>query len=121
MLETVVRPMFMKIIEWYIGTQSNFSIAFGKSGKFMKEHLTKIQYDKILATYSDSQLENNWQALFLMTDLFGEFANEIADKLNFNYNMKEERNVKNYLKDKFNEKSTAANKVLPKAGLNDFD
>src|SRR4030095_10560379 len=33
MLETVVRPMFMKIVEWYIGTETNFSVAFGKGGK----------------------------------------------------------------------------------------
>lgn len=104
MLETVVRPMFMKIIEWHIGTQSSFSIAFGKSGKFMKTYLPKIQYDRILATYSDQQLENNWQALFLITDLFGEFAHTVADKLNFNYNIKEEQNVKNYLKNIYDQK-----------------
>jgi len=28
MLETVVRPMYMKIIEWYIGTETNFSVSF---------------------------------------------------------------------------------------------
>ena len=98
MLETVVRPMFMKMIEWYIGIQTGFSIAFGKSGKFMKQNLSKKQYNKILATYSDQQLENNWVSLFLMTELFGAYANIVADKLNFNYNTKEEKNVKNYLK-----------------------
>ena len=39
MQETVVRPMFMKIIEWYIGIETNFSVSFGKAGKFMKTHL----------------------------------------------------------------------------------
>jgi hypothetical protein len=35
MLETAVRPMFMKMIEWFIGTKTNFSISFGKGGKFI--------------------------------------------------------------------------------------
>jgi aminoglycoside 6-adenylyltransferase len=102
MLERVVRPMFMKTIEWYIGVQTDFSTAFGKSGKFMKQHLPKEIYDKILSTYADQQIENNWTALFLMTDLFGQFANKISDTLNFNYNITEEQNVKRYLKTMYN-------------------
>lgn len=103
MLETVVRPMFMKNIEWYIGTQTDFSISFGKGGKFMKQNLSKTQYDKVLATYSDYQLGNNWASLFLMTELFGAFAIAIADKLEFNYNLEEEKNVKSYLEAMYNE------------------
>ncbi len=33
MLEYPVRAMFMKMIEWHIGTQTNFLVSFGKSGK----------------------------------------------------------------------------------------
>jgi aminoglycoside 6-adenylyltransferase len=98
MLETTVRPMFMKIIEWFIGTKTHFSVSFGKGGKYMKRNLSSIQYDKILATYSDQQLENNWKSLFLMTALFGEFAATIADRLHFQYNLDEQQNVMTYLK-----------------------
>jgi aminoglycoside 6-adenylyltransferase len=103
MLETVVRPMFMKIIEWFIGTETDFSISFGKGGKFMKQNLSGTQYDKILATYSDQQLENNWKSLFLMTELFGELASAVANKLNFQYNSNEEHNVMTYLKTSYQE------------------
>jgi aminoglycoside 6-adenylyltransferase len=98
MLETTVRPMFMKIIEWFIGTETNFSISFGKGGKFMKQYLSGKQYDNILATYSDQHLENNWKSLLLMAELFGEFAATIADRLNFQYNLNEQQNVMTYLK-----------------------
>ncbi len=101
MLETVVRPMFMKLIEWFIGIETNFSVSFGKCGKFMKQHLSSKQYDKILATYSDQQVENNWKSLFIMTELFGEFAITVAAKLNFQYNSNEEENVMTYLKDSY--------------------
>lgn len=102
MLETIIRPMFMKIIEWFIGTETNFSISFGKGGKFMKQNLSSTQYDKILATYSDQELENNWKSLFLMTELFGELAATVANKLNFQYNSNEEHNVMTYLKTSYN-------------------
>ena len=98
MLETVVRPMFMKIIEWKIGSENNFSVSFGKAGKFINKYLTKYDYEKILKTYSDYEIENNWQSLFCMTEIFGQFAIELSEKLNFNYNIIEQRNTIDYLK-----------------------
>ena len=96
-LETVVRPMFMKIVEWYIGTETNFSVAFGKGGKFMHRYLPDKIYNKILSTYSDHQPEDNWQSLFAMTELFGQLATIVADNSGFQYNSREEENVKRYL------------------------
>ncbi|MDP4285656.1 MAG: aminoglycoside 6-adenylyltransferase [Bacteroidota bacterium] len=106
MLETVVRPKFMKMIEWYIGTKTNFSVSFGKSGRFMNQYLSKKQYHKILSTYSDQKIEHNWNALFIMTALFSQFANDVANRLNFEYNYDEERNVSLYLKKSY-KKQTA--------------
>ena len=96
-LETVVRPMFMKIIEWFIGTETNFSVAFGKGGKYMKNYLPAALYEKILSTYSNHEPENNWKALFTMTELFGQLASLVAEKLDFKYNVDEEKNVKEWL------------------------
>ena len=104
MQETVVRPMFMKMIEWYIGTETNFSVSFGKAGKFMKKHLPGTLNEKILSTYSDHQTENNWKSLFAMTELFGQLAVIVADKLKFRYNTEEEKNVKYYLRQAYEER-----------------
>jgi len=104
MQETVVRPMFMKMIEWYIGTETNFLVSFGKAGKFMKKYLPGPLYDKILSTYPDHQPENNWKSLFAMTELFGELALIVADKSKFRYNPEEEKNVKSYLRQLYTER-----------------
>jgi len=98
MLETVVRPMFMKIVEWYIGVNTNFLVSFGKGGKFMSKHLPGELYSKILLTYSDHQAENNWQSLVGMADLFGQLAKAVAGKLKFGYDLEEEQNAISYLK-----------------------
>lgn len=99
MLETVVRPMFMKMIEWHIGTETKFSVSFGKCGKFMKNYVSDETYENVLKTYSDHQIENNWNALFLMTKLFGEFAVSVANNISFSYNLNEAENVSAYLKE----------------------
>lgn len=98
MLEGPVRSMFMKIIEWNIGIQTNFNTSVGQSGRNMKKYISNKLYDKILSTYPDSNIKNIWSSLFLMTDLFDEYAKEIAKKMEFTYNESEASNVREHLK-----------------------
>jgi aminoglycoside 6-adenylyltransferase len=97
-METAVRPMFMKMIEWKIGTENNFTVGVGKAGKFIQQYLPSSDYKKILLTYSDHQVLNNWESLFIMTELFGSFAKTVAGKLNFLHNTDEEKNAAGYIK-----------------------
>lgn len=98
MLETIVRPMFMNVIAWYIGAETDFSVSVGKAGKFIKNFLSPDLYERILKTYVDEVLENNWKALFLMMDIFGELARSVSGKLSFKYLIEEEENVIAYSK-----------------------
>jgi len=97
MLEVPVREMFLKMIEWYIGTETGFSVSFGKSGKNMKSYLSPSLYNKILSTYPDADARNIWKSLFIMTDIFRDLANKISGNLGFTYNSKEDYNVTEYL------------------------
>jgi len=106
MLETVVRPMFMYIITWYIGAKTNFSVSVGKGGKFMKDFLLPDLHNRILQTYSDHDSENNWSALLLMTNIFGELASAVAASLGYNYAIAEEKNVTAYLEQLYREQKS---------------
>jgi len=97
MLEIPVRNMFFKMIEWHVGIENNFSVSFGKSGKYMKNYISPKLYKKILFTYPDHKRENIWNSFFLMAELFSEFANKVSQSLRFSYNKIEEDNVKEYL------------------------
>jgi len=97
-LENVVRLMFLKMIEWYIGAQTEFKVSLGKSGRNVKQHVSPELYQKILSTYEDSDINNTWLSLFTMTSTFSELANEVACGLGFRYNMVEEENVTGYLR-----------------------
>jgi len=104
MLETVVRPMFMNVVAWYIGVETDFSVSAGKAGRFMKGLLPAGLYDDILRTYSDHIIENNWKALFLMMDIFGKLSRCVSGKLKFKYVASEEENVIAYLDQLYKEK-----------------
>lgn len=103
MLETVVRPMFMKVIEWKIGIENDFDISFGKAGKILKTHVPGDFYEKILFTYANFEIEENWKALFLMTNLFEKTSNFVAGELGFCINKIEERNTMEYLRERHEE------------------
>lgn len=97
MMDGPVREMLLKTIEWYVGTETAFSMPFGKAGRHMKDHLSPELYERILLTYANANQEGNWNALFRMTDLFGEFAVAVAARLGLHYNVDEEKNVSGFL------------------------
>jgi aminoglycoside 6-adenylyltransferase len=98
-LETVVRPMLMKVLKWKVGIENNFGVSFGKSGKFLKSYLSDNLYKKLLLTYSNFETEENWKALYLMTEIFQETSDSIAEEFGFIVNKKEQQNTIAYLKE----------------------
>jgi len=112
MFEIVVRPMIMKIIEWKIGADNRFSVSFGKSGRFMKDYVSADYYKRVLQTYSDSDIENNCRALFNATELFKQTSNEVAAKLNFQIDKKEQENTMRFLQQLYNGKNATDENVL---------
>jgi aminoglycoside 6-adenylyltransferase len=96
--------MFMRMIAWHIGTETGFSVSFGKEGRFMKNHLDAEDYKRILETYPDYKTENIWMALFQLTGLFSRFAGQVSDKLHFELNCPESENVFKYLRQQYAER-----------------
>ena len=98
MLEMYVRPMFMQMIQWYIGFENQFSVPFGKAGRHMKNYISPDLYNQILTTYPDAQEETIWNSLFIMSGIFKKLAAIVVTKSAFLYNYEEEENVLSYLK-----------------------
>ncbi len=97
MMDGPVRKMFMQMLEWHIGVKTDFSVSFGKDGKFIQQHVSPGLYKKILSTYPDFEIDHIWDSLFMMTSLFLELSNEVQRHLNFQASDKEFVNVISYL------------------------
>lgn len=97
MMESFVRPMFMKLVEWKAGIENDFGMSLGKSGKFAVKYLPEEMYFDVLKTYSDADRENNWAALIRMMSMFKELQKEISEKLGFNTNTTEADNTFEYI------------------------
>lgn len=99
--ETIIRPMFMRVIDWYVGTETDFSVSTGKGGKLLQKYLPPDLYDKLLQTYPDADIERSKHSLLVMTELFASLAKHTAEKLGYRYNIDEEMGVREYLNNVF--------------------
>lgn len=97
-LNTIVRPMLMKMLEWQVGIQTDFSVSVGKSGKYLQQYLSDQSWQELLSTYAKGSYEDTWRALFAMGHLFRVTAEFVAKHLNYEYPYEEDQRVTAYLK-----------------------
>lgn len=97
MLDTYLREELMKMLTWYFGMRTDFKKSPGKFGKYLQAGLEDELWKALEATYSDSNPDHNWQALFAMDELFGLVAREIASRFGFTYPDQESRRVTDFI------------------------
>jgi len=93
-----VRECFNNVISWYIGTKNNFAVSPGKMGKYFKNFLDERQYKLLCETYSDSDYNNFWNAVFKMCELFRETAKAVAEYFGYEYLQSDDDNMTEYLR-----------------------
>jgi len=83
--DRLVREELRKMINWYVGVETQFAASPGKFGKYLERYLEPELWRMLLDTYSDAGYENTWQALFTTCDLFRRLALHVADHFGFDY------------------------------------
>jgi aminoglycoside 6-adenylyltransferase len=97
MYNVIVRDMLVKMINWYIGINNNFSVSVGMNGKYYKVYLPIEIYKMYTKTYSDSDYGNFWEAIFIACELFRKIAQPVANHFGYTYNTTEDINMMAYL------------------------
>lgn len=96
-LNLYVRPMLLKMLEWQVGIQTDFSLSVGKNGKYLENYLPENRWQQLLRTYPSGDYEEVWNALFTAGDLFRRTAREVAEHLKYEYPAEDDRRVTDYL------------------------
>lgn len=99
MTNFVVRKQLEKMLEWKVGSMTDFSVSVGKSAKYINRWLEDDIYQSYLKTYFSADIEEAWKAILVMCDLFNKIAKEVANDLNYNYSLSEAKMAKKYLLD----------------------
>lgn len=99
MLNYYVRPQLIRLIEWKIGFDTNFTVSVGKSGKYMYRWLKEEIWDIFLKTYPSGQVQSIWESVFIMCNLFDDIGKDVACNMKVKYNEIEANNSLKFLKD----------------------
>jgi aminoglycoside 6-adenylyltransferase len=97
MYNEVVHPMLTRMADWWIGTNTEFTVNPGKYGKFYKHFLPAERYAQMLRTYCDSNPEHIWAAVFTACELFAQLSDEVAQRLALQRDLSEEQAMVRYL------------------------
>ncbi|MBN1887689.1 MAG: aminoglycoside 6-adenylyltransferase [Thermoflexales bacterium] len=96
--EHYVREELMKMLSWYIGVTTGFSVSPGKSGKYMKKYLEPELWELLEKSYSDAGYDATWEALYTMGDLFRRVALPVAEHFGFDYPHGDDERVSAHLR-----------------------
>ncbi len=97
MFNTVVRAQLDKVVSWYIGTITDFSVSSGKMGKYFKKYLPESIYNKYLRSYSVPKPDKMWASIIETCKLFSDLARLVAQDLSLEYNEQEESGSRLYM------------------------
>lgn len=94
---TLVRNMLEMMLDWYIGTYTDFSVSTGKSHKYLKKYLPNDFYESYRKTYSDGNYDHFWEAIHTAYALFRKTALAVGEYFHFPYPDAEELASKEYV------------------------
>ena len=98
MLNFIIRKQLEKMLSWKIGILTDFSVSIGKSGKYMYRWLSEEEWQTYLSTYTGSDVEEIWNKVEIMCNLFESTAKWVAEKGGYIYNAQEAESCRLYLK-----------------------
>lgn len=95
MYHEVVHIELDKMLMWYIGIKTEFSVSVGMWGKYFKNYLPTELYELYTKTYSD--YEDLWAAIFAACELFRTVATEVGKNFGYEYKQSDDDNMMKYL------------------------
>lgn len=98
-LNFYVRPELLKMLGWYAGILTNFSVSVGKTNKYLERYLPGEIWDKLIKTYAPAETDAQWQALFATCALFEKIHPLVAGHFGYPYDPAVGQGVTAYLRD----------------------
>lgn len=98
MSEDNIRSQYLlPLIEWYIGMVHHWQVSTNKKGRLFQQYLSPELWAAIEATFSGSDIKDNWRALFACTGVVRRLGRELAAGLGYRYPEQLDRQVSAYL------------------------
>ncbi|MDE6846397.1 MAG: aminoglycoside 6-adenylyltransferase [Lachnospiraceae bacterium] len=98
MTNFVVRKQLEKMLSWKVGIITDFSVSVGKSAKYLYRWIGEEEYQRYLGTYFGGNVDEAWEAVFSMCELFECVTEYVAEGLGYTYDREEGKAAAEFLK-----------------------
>ncbi len=95
MYNEIVHIELDRMLEWYIGINTDFSATAGMWGKYFIKYLPTEFYKLYIKTYSNCEML--WSAIFTACELFRTVATVVGEHFSYEYNQSDDDNMMEYL------------------------
>lgn len=95
--DVILVDCIQQLLSWYIGEKYNWNINVGKYCKWFKTLLSEEMYNEFITLYPATNYDEMWQSLFHAGKFTRKIGEELAEKLEFNYPMRDDINVAEYI------------------------
>ena len=97
-LDYDMKYLFLRqMLEWRVELDHAWSLPVGVHGKGLKKQLSEVTWAALERTYAGADLDENWEALFEMLNLFKEVGEQVAAGLGFEFPTELHRRVTIFL------------------------
>ena len=97
MTNHVVRNELIIMMNWKVGILTDWSVSTGKSSKYLHKWLSEEEWQMLLSTYFDGNVDNAWKSVLGMCELFEAAEQFVGEKLGWEYNEKEGKADRDFL------------------------
>lgn len=98
MFEYVIRARLDEMVSWWIGSNHDFQVSVGKMGKYYPKFLPEELWSMYKETYSDCNIDNFWESIFVTCDMFRIISTDVARYLSCTYPINDDVNMSKYLR-----------------------
>lgn len=103
MMDEYMMHMFIKMLNWKIAIDNDFKVTTGACSKYLKKYLSKEEMVRFQGIFANGEYGDMSFKLFVMYDFFVDLARYVADKLGFEFDEEETKNVKEFMRTRFDE------------------
>lgn len=97
-MERYEMDMFLKMLNWKVGIEYDFSVSTGKCYKYFKRYLSDEEMDRFTNLFPNGTYDDIWAKLFEMCKFFHEIASKVSEHFKFEYCREEAEKIMEYLK-----------------------
>lgn len=97
-MNTYVRKELLTMLNWLVGTQTEFKLSTGKANKYLERYLDTDVWARLMKAFNMADYDSAWTSLIIACELFSEVAPKVGEILGYEYNYEDAKRSFSFIK-----------------------